>query len=309
VTFGIVVNFALVTNTIGPSTNTAPVSIVHTTNGFLLTWFAPSNDLFQVQWSPVLPPTNWNTFTIPPQISFDTTYTNINATNTEFDFLDDGTQTGGFSSNRFYQIILLSGSSASPSVTPLTNGVPLTLTTLAGQTNFFSFNVTQSPGAVLFELYNLSTNAMMNLQRSNLPTSSPFFATSSVAPSMNYQQIVLRTNSVPNLNATFWYLAVSNMNSSPVTYTIRAVLQTNGILVSGLPIGTKVSQSGNTNIQLAWSPTVNGESYAVLTNTNLASSNWVALATNMASGTSMTFTNQIPASGSPALFYWVVQVP
>ena len=42
----------------GSSTNTTPVSIIHTnmsgTNGFLLIWFAPSNDLFNVQWTPSL---------------------------------------------------------------------------------------------------------------------------------------------------------------------------------------------------------------------------------------------------------------
>jgi subtilisin-like proprotein convertase family protein len=312
-TFGILVSFALSTN--GPSTNTAPISIVRTNisavNGFLLTWFAPSNDSFQVQWTPVLPVTNWNTFTNPPQITYNVSKFTGNPNSTEFEFFDDGSQTpGGLGSNRFYQVILLNGSSSLPFVIPLTNGVALPYTTLPGQTNFFSFDVTQNPGAVLFELYNLNNYALMNLQPSNLPVSSPYFASSSVLPSTNYQQIVLRTNGVQtNLNATFWYLGVPNTNGSAINYTIRAVLQTNGILVSGLPIGTKVSQSGNTNIQLAWSPAVSGESYAVLTNTNLATSNWVALATNMASGTSMAFTNQIPAAGSPALFYWVVQVP
>jgi hypothetical protein len=288
------------------------VSIIHTNlppNGFLLTWFAPSNDLFEVQWSSNLPPT-WNTFASPNPVTYDVAKYSGNQTNTQFDFFDDGTQTGGFSPTRFYQILLLNGTNASPSVVALVNGVPLPFTTAAGKTNFFSFDVTRTNGAVLFELYNLSGSSLLTLQRSNLPLSSPYFATSGVAASANYQQIVLRTNgTVSNLNAVSWFLGVTNQGASPLNYTVRAVVQTNGILVSGLPIGTKVSQSGSTNIQLAWNPTVSGEIYEVRTNGNLATTNWGALTDITALGTSLAFTNSMPTAGLPALFYWVVQVP
>ena len=85
-----------------PSTNAPPIStIIQTniggTNGFLLIWFAPSNDLFQVQWSSNLPPV-WNTFT--NIVGF---HTFIDPTNSEFEFFDDGTQTGGFGPTRFYR--------------------------------------------------------------------------------------------------------------------------------------------------------------------------------------------------------------
>jgi subtilisin-like proprotein convertase family protein len=309
VVYSIGVNFGFAVTTNAPITNIISISsIVRTNNGFLLTWFAPSNALFNVQWSSNLPPT-WSTFST--NIPFDITYTNINSSNTMFDFFDDGSLSGGsLSPNRFYRLILLNGSSPSVVAIPLTNGVPLNFITGAGKTNFFSFDVTQTNAAVLFELYNLSSNALMNLQRTNLPVSSPYFATSSVAPSMNYQQIVLRTNGgLPNLNAVSWFLGVTNLGAIPLNYTIRAVVQTNGILVSGLPIGTTVSQSGGTNIQLTWNPTVNGEKYAVLTNGNVASSNWAAVTTNVAAGTSLAFTNSIPSGNLPALFYWVVQVP
>ena len=318
VIYSLAVNFGFTVTTNTPSTNTSPVSIIYTNmsgnNGFLLTWFAASNDLFEVQWSPVLPPTNWNTFASPNPVTYDVTNYSGNQTNTQFDFFDDGSQTGGFGITRFYQIILLNGTnSSSPSAIPLVNGVPLPYTTPAGQTSFFSFDITQTNAAVLFELYNLSSNALVNLNRGGiLPMSSPYYATSSVAPSMSYQQIVLRTNitGLTNLNQISWFLGVPNTNSSPINYTIRAALQTNGMLISGLPIGTKVSQSGNTNVQLAWNPTVSGETYEVLTNANLAASNnWAPLATNVASGTSLTFTNSIPTAGLPSLFYWVVQVP
>jgi subtilisin-like proprotein convertase family protein len=86
-------------------------SIIYTniagTNGFLLTWFAPSNDLFQVQWTPSLAPTNWTTFTNPPVISFNTNIVPVNPANAQFNFFDDGSQTGGFGTNRFYRLLLL----------------------------------------------------------------------------------------------------------------------------------------------------------------------------------------------------------
>jgi hypothetical protein len=83
-------------------------SIVYTnldgTNGFLLTWFAPSNYLFQVQWTASLAPINWHTFT--NIISYNpTAFTS--PTNTQFNFFDNGSQTGGFGPTRFYRLLLL----------------------------------------------------------------------------------------------------------------------------------------------------------------------------------------------------------
>ena len=72
--------------------------------GFLLTWFAPSNDLFQVQWTPSLAPASWSTFT--NIISYNTNAF-TSPTNTQFNFFDDGSQTGGFGPMRFYRLILL----------------------------------------------------------------------------------------------------------------------------------------------------------------------------------------------------------
>jgi hypothetical protein len=81
-------------------------SIVHTNiggmNGFLLTWFAPTGDTFRVEWTPTLVPTNWSTFS--NIVSYDVF---ISPTNSQFNFFDNGTQTGGFGPTRFYRLILL----------------------------------------------------------------------------------------------------------------------------------------------------------------------------------------------------------
>jgi subtilisin-like proprotein convertase family protein len=293
---------------IAPATNTIPISGVtrtniNGTNGFLLVWFAPTNDLFKVQWSPTLSPATWGTFSNIVGVN-----TNVSPTQGEFQFFDDGSQTGGFSSLRFYRLILLNGTVVSPSVIPLTNGVPLNFTTAVGATNFFSFDITKTNAAVLFELYNLNGNGDLTVQRSNLPVAPPYFA-SSTNPGTNYEQIVIRTNGGPtNINAISWFLGVPNQSSNPINYTIRAVLPTNGLLVSGLPINTAASQSGSSNVVLNWGPTVPGEKYEIRTNSSLITTNWGVLTDIIAVGTSTTVTNPMP-TGTPSLFYRVVQVP
>ncbi len=81
-------------------------SIIHTnisgSNGFLVTWFAPTNDQFHLQWSPSLAPQRWTNFN--GVISF-TSF--ITATNSQFQYFDDGSQTGGFGPTRFYRLLLL----------------------------------------------------------------------------------------------------------------------------------------------------------------------------------------------------------
>lgn len=68
--------------------------IEHVFNGILISWGGPANATYQVQWKSVLDgTTNWNMFT------------NLITSPTGFyQFLDDGTQTGGFDPTRFYRL-------------------------------------------------------------------------------------------------------------------------------------------------------------------------------------------------------------
>ncbi len=288
-----------------PSTNVPPISnIIRTnangTNSFLLVWFAPTNELFQVQWSSGLA-SSWNTFS--NIISYSTF---ISPTNSEFTFLDDGSQSGGLGGFRFYRIILYNSAAPSITIVPLANGVPVNFTTGAGSTNFFSFDITQTNAAVLFELYNLTGNGDLTAQQGSLPTTSPLRVSSNL--STNFEQIVIRTNgSLPNLNAVSWFLGVPNQSASPINYTIRAVVPSNGMLVSGLPLDSTFARPGGTNVQIIWGPTVFGEKYEIRTNGSLGSPNWVALTDIVASATSGAFTD--PNLPSGLLFYEVVQVP
>jgi subtilisin family serine protease/subtilisin-like proprotein convertase family protein len=68
-------------------------SITSDTNGVLLQWLAPANSQFQAQWTVSLAPPAW------------TPFTNIlTSTNGAFSFLDDGSQSGGLASPRYYRL-------------------------------------------------------------------------------------------------------------------------------------------------------------------------------------------------------------
>jgi len=99
VTNAVEVTFDLVT------ANFSIFSIVPTnnaagSNGFLITWFAPDNDQFHLQWTPMLAPPHWTNFN--GVISDVTT-----PTNGLFQYFDDGSQSGGFGPTRFYRLLLL----------------------------------------------------------------------------------------------------------------------------------------------------------------------------------------------------------
>lgn len=73
-------------------------SIRHVFNGILLTWGGPTSAQYQVQWTPTLVPPTWTPFPIPPAVT---------STTGLFQFLDDGSQTGGFGATRYYRLLQL----------------------------------------------------------------------------------------------------------------------------------------------------------------------------------------------------------
>jgi hypothetical protein len=62
-------------------------------NGVLLIWNGPINARYGVEWSPSLTSTNWKPF-----------YSSIHSSNGVFRFFDDGSETGGLGSARFYRL-------------------------------------------------------------------------------------------------------------------------------------------------------------------------------------------------------------
>jgi hypothetical protein len=204
-------------------------------------------------------------------------------------------------------------STSYPIIIPLTNSVPFA----GGTTNpflappgppravFFEFDITNSATlGVLFELYNLSGDADLVLQRDVPPTMAPYFA-GSFSAGLSPEQIVLRPNSdLADLSGK-WYLGVYNNEATNVTYTIRAVVQTNGLLPSAQLLQSSLSLMPPPHgFLLQWN-SVMGEFYVVESNQSLDPSSWTAVAPAIQATTVLT---TFEVSGSSP-FYRVRQVP
>ena len=270
VTYGIEVDFHFFTVTNSPTTNTVPISsIVYTNiagkNGFLLTWFAPSNYLFRVQWTPAIPTLIWTTFS--NIISYNTNVF-TSPTNTQFNFFDDGSQTGGFGPSRFYRLVLTPSATIT---TPLTNGVPVTNTIPAGAVNFYLVNVpTNADFATNILLF--ATNSPLNVWFStNVPPSVAGTNDSLLIGGATNGSSILNTSTAPRLvPGSFYSLGVQNTNSVAVTYAIQVNfhLFTNPppLFIFNSIIATNISGTNgfllswfaptNAVFQVQWSPTV-----------------------------------------------------
>jgi subtilisin-like proprotein convertase family protein len=129
------------------------LSIVSTNNGYLLSWYAPTNYQFKVQWTSILGTNQWSTFTNTVM------YTGpVTPTNGLFTFFDNGSQSGGLGANHFYQLelVVFNGGPTVPSVTtlPATNVTigSVTLPALvtpngATATVYFNWGVTTNYGS------------------------------------------------------------------------------------------------------------------------------------------------------------------
>ncbi len=197
-----------------------------------------------------------------------------------------------------------------PTIIILTNNVPFNFSSAPGVplTNFFEFIITNTNSAALFELYNLSGNVDLTLDQNIIPYSPPFFS-QSVNPGTNREQIVIRTNFLGTAINANWFLGVPNNDPTNVTYTIRAIVATNGILLSGIPIdlGEMLPPPGSTNgPTLTWQ-SVSGENYEIQYSTDLI--NWITI-TNVSGGfPTTTFTDPAPVPGNPIRFYRIIQIP
>jgi hypothetical protein len=69
-------------------------SLSFSTNGFLIEWSAGPGRTFNVLWTPTLPTAGWNSFT-----------NLVTSTNNLYQFLDDGSQSGGLGGSRFYRLL------------------------------------------------------------------------------------------------------------------------------------------------------------------------------------------------------------
>ena len=205
---------------------------------------------------------------------------------------------------------------AYPAIIPLTNGVPFVVPVPGSpfaappgppQQFFFEFVVSNSVPGMLFELYDLSGDADLVLQREVPPGMAPYFDGSFFVCS-GPEQIVVRTNAeVPDLRG-HWYLGVYNNEPVNVAYTIRAVLpDPNGFLVSAQPLTlTSIPLTPPHGLLLSWN-SVEGETYIVQSTASLvAPLVWSDIGSVVAT-TPLTTFEVLPAPSSLA-FYRIVQV-
>jgi subtilisin-like proprotein convertase family protein len=194
-------------------------------------------------------------------------------------------------------------------VVTLTNGVPVAFTIASGSqpTNFFLFSVTNAEPAVLFEVYDLNAPADLLVQSNGLPSLASSFTNASGAIAIP-AQVVLRTNSgSPDSLPADWYLAVANPTDTNLSFTIRAVVSTNGILPSGIPLQVTIVPTGppGSDLRLTW-PSVPGELYELRNSTNLI--DWALVARFTATSHLMDIV-VTPPTNAPSVFYQILQVP
>jgi alpha-tubulin suppressor-like RCC1 family protein/subtilisin-like proprotein convertase family protein len=209
------VNFDLVQLPPPPATNIV-VNIVHTniggTNGFLLEWYAPTNDTFEVQESPSLQPVMWNTFSNIVTYTGPPTVTNGIGL---FTFFDNGVQYPFVSPIRIYQVLLLS---STPIATPITGGTPQTNTIPADSVVYYSVSVP----ANAIQATNLLSSATLPLNiwlnETNLPQPANPPDTLLLGGSVSGAYTLITNGAPPLVPGQTYYLAIQNNNNAAVSY-------------------------------------------------------------------------------------------
>jgi subtilisin-like proprotein convertase family protein len=245
VNYAVEVNFHL-TNVIPPPfTNIITISsIIKTNGGFLLTWFAPSNDLFQVQWSSNLPPV-WSTFT--NIVSFNTNVF-TGAPLTQFNYFDDGSQAPFVGPTRFYRLVQLG------SLLSLSNGVPQTENVAPGGTAYFSITVPTTADAATNTLLSASAPVNLLFNQNTLPTGANTGGYTLLNNSTGGISTLTSATTPPLVPGATYYLGVQNTNTVTVQFTLQVNFHLTAAPITNYPISTvKFTTIGGTNgILFTW---------------------------------------------------------
>ena len=209
-----------------------------------------------------------------------------------------------------YTVLVTETVGSLTNVIVLENGVPVDFNIPAGAsvTNYFLFSIAEATNtAVLFEAYNLTSEATLLAEIGAFPDPIGFFGMAMGSPA-EAAQIIFRTNTGAPANLEGdWFLRVIPEMDADLDFTIRAVVATNGVLLSGAPFRLTVgpSPSPATGFELNWN-SVPGERYQISRSLDLVT--WVPLGTVVAVGNSLSFQDPAPPAAE-MLFYRVDQVP
>ncbi|HUA66101.1 MAG TPA: LamG-like jellyroll fold domain-containing protein [Alphaproteobacteria bacterium] len=259
-----------------PQQYTFPITIVYTniggTNGYLLTWYAPTNDYFRVQETPVLnlPPT-WHTFN--GVISYTGPVTTGDGL---FSFFDNGVEYP-FGPTRFYRLQFLQP-----------NGLYLPI-----QTNYV-LSVSE-PLIVTNTAVDSDTNAVLiyNLTDFPAPATNGLISTNGV--------ITWTPGPADAGNAFTFTTSVTDNGLPPATATNAFT-----VFVLPAPVITSATFTNNA-VNLQWTASKN-DVFGVEWTTNLASGDWTLMSPAVTSTTgTFTFTDNTPQVA--AKFYRLVWLP
>ena len=257
-------------------------SIVYTnmngTNGFLLVWYAATNDLFQVQWTGnLLPLVNWQTFTNIVGYS-----TFLTPTNSRFTFFDDGSQTGGvLGPMRFYRLVLLGTGPG------LTNGVPQTNSIPPGGTSFLLVSVPASATSANNTLIYATGPVNVFFNQAHPPTDNTNAGDFLELAAATNGSFLLDGSSVPPLvPGADYYLAVQNPGATNVTFDFQVTF--------GFTLPTAVSNFGlsatNGGYLLKWIGLTNYQYQVQWTTNLLAPTAWNTVSNIVLTSTTGIFT-------------------
>jgi hypothetical protein len=205
--------------------------------------------------------------------------------------------------------------SSDPATTNLlVNGVVQTFSVGPGLliTNYFLFNATNNPGAVLIELFDMDGDLDLVIGKEGIP--SAILNSGSSSFGLSDERVLIRTNSavtnltviLPNLGGG-WLIATPNYQGADVSFKIRASQTTAGGLVqSSEPLELRPGAiDGNLgSLELAL-PTVPGEKYELQSSPDLGT--WTTIQPFQATDFSTILTVFPPLLGSE--FYRIIQVP
>ncbi len=259
-----------------PPQFTFPMSIVYTnmggTNGFLLTWYAPTNNYFKVQETPVLyAPPVWSTFN--SVIAYTGPVTSGNGL---FSFFDNGVQYP-FGPTRFYRLQLLQP-----------NGLYL-----PSQSNYV-VSVSE-PLTVTNTAFDSDTNATLIYSLTDFP--SP--ATNGL---IGTNGIITWTPGPADAGNAFTFTTIVTDNGLPPATATNAFT----VFVLPAPIITSATATPNSVI-LQWTASKN-DVFGVEWTTNLTAGNWTLMSPSVTSTTG-TFTFTDSTSQAAAKFYRLVWLP
>jgi hypothetical protein len=232
------------------SANVSDFGVIHTnlagTNGYLAHWTAPAGEQFHLQWMPKLVPASWMNFN--GVIS----YISLSTTNGEYQYFDDGSQTGGFGATRYYRLLWLD----SP-----TNTAP-----------FFA----RAPSSFYFA-YPLVTFVYTNLARDwDIPPQTLAYELSNSLTGNNLATI--NSEGVISWTPTFAQVGLTNVITTTVTdsgvpmgnveNSFAVIISTNFVAPAFGEITANAS-----GVTFDWFAPTN-EQFEIRWTTNLASPNW-----------------------------------